>query len=79
VHDPVVNAAPAVVLFAVFSCAACAPRARSPDCNEIINRCLESCTNEPEKIQPREQIVATGETLSVPQSLCEQRCSNKCK
>ncbi|HEY6556788.1 MAG TPA: hypothetical protein VI072_05930 [Polyangiaceae bacterium] len=68
----------AAALALVFG--ACAPqRAKSPDCTAIINRCLESCNNEPEKIQPREQVAATGKTMSVPQSACEQRCSNRCK
>jgi hypothetical protein len=67
-------------LAAVLVLAACAtPRAKSADCTAIINRCLESCDNEPEKIQPREQVAATGKTMSVPQSACEQRCSNRCK
>ncbi len=58
---------------------ACGPPARSPECNAMINRCMESCENQPDSITPREQAVATGNTTSTAPSSCEQRCSKRCR
>ena len=68
-----------MICLALLMVVACAPPARSPECNAIVNRCMESCANEPETTKPREQAVATGNTTSVAQTPCEQRCASKCR
>jgi hypothetical protein len=52
---------------------------RTPECDAIINRCMESCANAPDVLAPRENAVPSGNNvISAPSDPCASRCASKC-
>jgi hypothetical protein len=66
-----------VVALAVLGCAR-GVGARSPECNAIINRCIQSCGDRPEVLSPREQTVSSPEGTNTQMNSCEASCQSKC-
>jgi hypothetical protein len=54
------------------------PKLRTPECDAIVNRCMESCANGTETLSPRSNTLENGSQIVMPSDPCEQRCANKC-
>jgi hypothetical protein len=72
-------------LLATVMCSAClntnGPIIRSPQCNAVVNRCMEQCGNGPSSQEPRNMASEKDGSLSQAgntASSCEQSCANRC-
>jgi hypothetical protein len=77
----VVRPALRLLVAAALACPACKSLTpvRSPECNDIVNRCMQSCSDGPEALSPANQTVANEHESHTARSGCEDRCQSKCK
>jgi hypothetical protein len=74
-----------VTIAFVLTSAACKPKEwvrgpRTPACNDEVNRCMQSCGNQPAALDSRNQAVSdrSGTNTNGFGSSCEQTCASKC-
>lgn len=65
------------VIVGLVGCTSGVP-ARTPECNAAINRCMQSCGNQPEVLSPRSQAIPGPEGTNVQMNNCEAVCQSKC-